>query len=551
MNDQSSQGTTDGLFDQGIKRAQEHERKKSNGKQEQGGKTRKEQSTVTGENNVATSQASQVEETKKSLKDDLTAALSALRAVGGIRQQANDADECLRDLDFVKGFAEIVQLADRRGAQKLADAMSDQEAMEEWKKRGWDGQEKQLVAWANEGDNFVQKIVELFGKFNQNVLFRDPLRRVIDQFERPLREVNEMISLKDFLDGMSKKNEHDQDGPIQCIPGRSFDEAENVIILMDGVKMLYRPRRDSTGNVGPFARAGWLFVKETEARVIEAWKPMEKLMNEATPGMTPFRFSHPKCIEGGKVFIQLAPFEGVLIELFIDETIKKVRLLKAVGLDQKKLQQLNGKHSVQMWNYRFSSVLEPTTDLWFDISKVLSEWGRQEYQAIQDRVRERNAQFDQAESKIQQLEKIATLPGSPKDQGLTRLLNGEEGAVACFGTNFIWRNGETEEKGFFGVTIERRPEGLFLTEAVSDHLFDRSLIGQKLPLVVDAKVPSIKLENLGSQDPMRFKSLKMLEILLAKIRLPGERRFAQAETPTETLATNSQEEAPVAEESVE
>ena len=124
------------------------------------------------------------------------------------------------------------------------------------------------------------------------------------------------------------------------------------------------------------------------------------------------------------------------------------------------------------------------------------------------------------------LTSLATLPIPFEGQGLSRLLKGEKGCCAMWDNNFWW----SDQIGFFGIALERTDQGFFLRQVVSPvHPFDRELINEKLPLVINPD-ESVSLERLSFGDQKFFLSLKMVENLL-KLRLGDEKRAATASSP--------------------
>lgn len=454
----------------------------------------------------------------KSLNEKLTNLLDLLESPQGIIGQADEADKCLQNPGLVGRYAGVIRKTDAWAIAKLPGD-KDKEgkvitlgtAKAAWNKMGWDGQLEKFQEWAKDNDLFAQKILEVFEEFNSNVLFRDPLRRVIDRFEKPLREIISMEELKIFLDRESGAENPIVQKVFNAAPRGETEQA--VIILWDNRRTLYQPRKGII-----LAEAGWVFVKEAEERVRKTWEPIEKLMRSATRGLTPYKISRG---QDGLLFVKLGPTEAVLLEAFGEGGRTKIRFIDSAGLDPKQLDQVTGDLEVQLWDEQDSSIKDPQSDLWYDIGRIIYNQNREDYK----RVMAQKASREKSYERFSALSEGATFKSHPKDLGMTKLMEGKEGSVGFWMDNFEWGR-EEKFSAPFGIKIQHKDGKFILLDAISDHpTFDESLIGKELLIGLNERNQPTMLINGMELPDKEYQTLKMIQQLI-RLRLNLESRFA-------------------------
>ena len=445
---------------------------------------------------------------KKGLKDRLAALLKNRASAVDVRQVFQEADDIVADPQYIRGFAATVRDADEIGVHKLAATKPWAEACEKWFALSWDEQEAELREWAKAGDTLAASVVEGLEQFNQNVPLRDELREAVDRFERPCRGIENLVQLKRFLDGLV------EEGLVHRINGPSYIPEDGIVNTIESGKLLYAPKK-----VIRTARIGWLFVKEAETEAGVNQEGLDALQAKAFPGLTPFQVS--KGVEGN-LFLFLGSSQAVLLECKLEGDRMTAKVVETVGLPD-----LLPSEPI-LWEKRYERNKWPDAR----IPKSLKHWEEKLATWKQEQVADR----DRARDELKPLVSLATLPYRFEEQGLTRLLKGEKGVVACWHRNFEWSN----RSGLFGIALERTDEGFFLREVISPvHPFDRELLNEKLPLVVDSEKPSVRLEQLPKIEQGRFLSLKMVEKLLV-LRRGAEERTISGEPVPENGQNNGQ-----------
>ena len=438
-----------------------------------------------------------------SLRERLLQATEAAESVTGLRKTLHDAKDCQASPEIARGFAGFVEQIDEFAIYKISLTMSEKQAREEWFGSSWEEQEEVLQDWAKE-DSEVQSLLDNFKPFNDNIPLRDSLRNVVERFERPLRWINTMGGLRRFLDEAAEEK------LVHRIVRPTYGTERGVTISGGRDILLYLPDRENR-----LVASGWIFVKEAETRARTNEEKLDKLKVQATPGFNPTKVSQG---DEGLLFVKLSATQAVLLEAFCQSGWMSVRVKESIGLENDQLPK-----KAQEWDEGLDRPKDGNIGEWARISQALQKWTERRRETAQIRQKERK-------ERLSPIMDVATLPTGFEDQGLTRLLKGEVGVATLWNNRFRWGPKGREKVGLFGLAIEHRSdEAFFLVEVVSDFQFPKELIGEKLPLVVDAETPEIKLETLPRMEQPLFLGLKQVEIML-KLRLQAEARAASGET---------------------
>ena len=428
----------------------------------------------------------------------------------GLRQKIGDANSLLDDPESVRQFATIVGELDVLAVYKLSLEVlpggkpvhsSERDAEEAWLAMSWDDQEARLAKWPE-----AEKLLEAFHFWKnqeENAFAQDSLCNVVGRFYRPLRHVNAFGGLKNFLE------EAVTEGLLTKVsrpdPRQKSEFGVYVPGQDDRGPILYLPRKGVK-----LAAAGWIFVKETEARALGTQSALDELRAKETPGITPVKISNGF---EGCMFVQLGATQAVLLESNKQSGWPTVRVTDSVNMRPDQI-----PDDETEWDERLHK--PRGNGKWAWIAKGIEEWKNR-------RSALKRTQRQEANDRTLPLTKLATFSTRFDDQGLTQMLKGEPGVMAMWVDHFKWGKEEPKKEAFFGAAIERRPDGtFFLLEVVSRHPFPiKKLIGSQLPLDVDKEKPDVRLQQIAIRDGAVYAGLKMVEVLM-RLRL-------HAETPAE------------------
>ena len=426
----------------------------------------------------------------------------------GLREKIADSNGLLDDPDSVRTFARIVGELDALAVYKLTLDLTDngdpihsseREAETAWFDLTWEEQATKLAGWS-EGAELLRAF-NFWTKQENNAFAQDSLCNVVSRFDRPLRHTTAFGGLKNFLDDaveeglFVKVNKPD--------PGRRSDYGVYIPTQDGKGETLYLPKKGLK-----LAAAGWVFVKDAETRASKTQSALNALRSRETPGITPVKISNGLL---GCMFVQLGATQAVLLESNFRSGWPAVRVIDSVGMKPDQVPSDDTE-----WDEKLHR--PKTHGKWVWIVSGIEEWKTR-------REAQRRGERQEKNERTAPLTKLITSNFSPRieDQGLTRMLEGESGVMAIWMERFKWGREGDKKEAFFGIAIERKPDGtFFLLEVATRHLFPyKKLVGSQLPLEVDAETPSVRLLEISVRDKAVYAGLKMVEILL-RLRLNAE-----------------------------
>ena len=158
--------------------------------------------------------------------------------------------------------------------------------------------------------------------FAENIFLRDLLRTVVEQYERPCRQIVAYGSLVTYLESLMERN------LAQCLTNPRHIPEQGVVIQRGRDEFLYLPLKGVRVSI-----LGWPFIKEAEERAkrreADQAAKAEALEAEATPGLTPQKVSAG---EEGNLFLLLGRNRRVLIEAKKQNGQMMARVVKATGV---------------------------------------------------------------------------------------------------------------------------------------------------------------------------------------------------------------------------
>ncbi len=396
-----------------------------------------------------------------------------------------------------------------------------------WASKTWEDQVKVLGPMTKRSPG-MKMMVSTIEQLHSNTFLVTTLEGVMKHFGIPLQNVKTLLQLKNFLDEAVKAD-------LLVVEENPKHQSEGITILADlgdhtnHAERTYSPRKGSK-----VAHDAWVIVTEKYDEALEAWQDFEKLRKLARPWLTPFKASDKEGRDGknsrrgqsGELFVMPASADwAVLLNVHDGKDDRKVAtIIKYVGLEEKDLPTPN----IIDWNHKGHCLYgSERSDVWDRINTELLE--------LNSRQRERGqAEMERNKVARDKLDKLATMPSEPRDQGLHRILDNEAGTVSIFLPNFTFRkkNGKIKT-GHFGVAIkcdDDRMPVLVGVETSECFCFHREMLGKKLPfswwydennrnqLRVKVDIGAFCKENLirTTLDQQWFESIWMLSKLLER-----------------------------------
>ncbi len=443
------------------------------------------------------------------------------------RATASDAGMVRIFLDTIKEVQKLVvlKMTSSGGIEKVAREQVD--------RLNTSNQVKLLGSYASD-DTDVQDILASLEVINSEARTRDALYGAIDRWYKPLVTIGTMERLDEFLVDCLKA------GMVNLTYGK---KPSDLIMVEEDVKAgipavtikavtikgigndkhyLPKPEKDE-------AVAGWTFCKEAEEWAIKNWEDMKRLRDQATPGLTPYLISRKG--EQGNLFVPLSLDEAVLLEVRVQGGWTTIRCIDSVGLEGDDIP--DGKE--YQWDDHRKTVANPMSDAWIRVAETVNQMAHDQFVASRER-------FSSKEQRTKPLVEGTTVGSHFKDQGLTRVLQGDERAiVAMWRFDHSWNNKE----GFLGCRI-RWQDGILLEAVVYDHFFPKQLLGMVMPITIDQETLQVKLDTLPrktDKQNVEYTAWKMLEVFLnARLKqevreLQKSKGQGQVQTPAVETAT--------------
>ena len=426
---------------------------------------------------------------------------------------------------------------------------------DEWAAQSWEEQTKVLALMAKKSKGMA-KTVAAINQFHANEFLKETLDQVMRQFEVPLQTVDNLLQFKNFLDQAARAD------LVEVIANPKHQPENGIAILADlgdhtnQDELTYLPRKGSK-----VAHDAWVVVQEKHQEMEVTWQEFEKLRSLATHRLTPFKVSNRNDRHGlsGKLFTMGGSGNwAVLLNIHNNNDDRKIAsIVGYVGLEEKDIPAPNCAD----WNHRGHCLFgAENSDTWMMINTALEELNSRQHARTL-------VEMEKSKNDFGALKQLATMPCEPKEQGLHKILEGEERITTICLQNFMFRkkNGKVKE-GYFGIAIKCEANIPLLVEVKASECFcfPKDLVGKKIPfqwsynqkdqLEVKMDVRGFCQENQirGRLDNSWWEGMRMLSnILRRRLKREDDLYEGDDEEDTEDLNENSDEDLAKAEAEAE
>ena len=201
-----------------------------------------------------------------SLKERLVKQAEKVVDASRVKETIAEASETAT-VQTTRLFVDAVRKGDSLGIFRFTQKMPRREAITQWFSLSWKEWEKNLCAWAKEGDKIAKEVMETYRLCAENDLLFGILKEVVSEVERPSRRVGTKEELSELLKALAKKG-----------LSESFlkkPEGRRKIYVGD---VWYVPKQGVR-----FATIGWQFLCMAAARVKRREQEDKELLSRIGP----------------------------------------------------------------------------------------------------------------------------------------------------------------------------------------------------------------------------------------------------------------------------
>ncbi|MBU0476888.1 hypothetical protein KKB68_02700 [Patescibacteria group bacterium] len=426
-----------------------------------------------------------------------------------IRGKLMDLSVILTDPEIQEKAIRFLLLAEEEGVAALTPLVGREQATTEWRKRTPENQLSILSRQGGERLNEVVMFLKLLGQAPPRIHF------VLEEAMKVVRiatQTSRDLNLGTLLQTLEQKLMVQQVSSPKQVNGDEIIRARVPQNQGGYQPILYRANPNSV-----IGQAVWPFLLEAEQRALESREKRQaqvRARQEEAKSLAEKADSNlslsmvAQGLAGGTYFLSLPGERGALLSFKILEGGATAR--------------------VEIPETNYGLIWKPILISLPGFAPLRGRWPHESYKIalIQELQNEEIAKRRQA------VVDAATFPIPWRDQGLTRVLQGEEGTVAIWERHFRWNWGSREEQGFFAIALKREGKKLIIEKVVSDlPSFPMDLVGTTLPPISlveerDGSPTAHYNEHLSISEDMPEKTYRaylMLRMVIIR-RLTGERR---------------------------